>query len=239
MVEYEWHGQPPGWQAGPAAHQRRQHRGFGTISGQVVNTSGGTLNVASAGSLTLVDAPVQGGWINIPNTSTLNVLQAWLNSGTINIQGGSLVGSTVTNSGSITGFGTITPLVRNNGGATFTVTGGTLTLSIAPTQIGTFVITHGGTLNVLAAWQNSGTVNLLGGSIVGSTLTNTATLAARWCAKSRQQRRHLRHQRHATRHFVHANNTVDIAANSRLDDARPGRITGQSPLTAALSAAAR
>ena len=193
--------------------------GFGTISSQVVNTSGGTLTVASAGSLTLVDAPVQGGWINIPNTSTLNVLQAWLNSGTVNIQGGSLVGSTITNAGSITGFGTITPLVRNNGGATFTVTGGTMTLSIAPTQIGTFVITNGGTLNVLAAWQNSGTVNLLGGSIVGSTLTNTATLTGFGGVQSLVNNGGI----FVTNGTLQAgtsftqNNTVDIAANSRLD----------------------
>ena len=152
--------------------------GFGTISSQVVNQGGGTLTASGAGSLTLVDAPTQGGWVNIGNGATLNVLQSWLNSGTVNMQGGTLVGSTITNAGSITGFGTITPLVRNNGGATFTVTGGTMTLAIAPTQIGTFVITNGGTLNVLAAWQNSGTVNMLGGDIIGSTVTNAGTMTA-------------------------------------------------------------
>jgi autotransporter-associated beta strand protein len=193
--------------------------GFGTISSQIVNTSGGTLNVASAGSLTLVDAPVQGGWINIPNTSTLNVLQAWLNSGTVNIQGGTLVGSTITNAATITGFGTITPLVRNNGGATFTVTGGTMTLVIAPTQIGTFVITNGGTLNVLAAWQNSGTVNLLGGDIIGSTVTNAGTMTGFGGVQNLVNNGGIfvtNGTLRATASFTQ-NNTVDIAANSRLD----------------------
>ena len=193
--------------------------GFGTISSQVVNQQGGTLTASGAGSLTLVDAPTQGGWVNIGNGATLNVLQAWLNSGTVNMQGGSLVGSTITNAGSISGFGTITPLVRKKGGATFTVTGGTMTLAIAPTQIGTFVITNGGTLNVLAAWQNSGTVNMLGGDIIGSTLTNAGTMTGFGGVQNLVNNGGIfvtNGTLRATASFTQ-NNTVNIAANSRLD----------------------
>ncbi|MGA2605815.1 MAG: autotransporter-associated beta strand repeat-containing protein [Verrucomicrobiia bacterium] len=150
--------------------------GFGTISSQLVNMGGGTLTASGAGSLTLVAAPTQNGWVNIANAGTLNVQQAWLNSGMVNVQGGSLVGSTVTNSGTIFGSGTITPLVRNNSGGTVTANGGTLTLTVAPSQLGNVIISNAATLNVLQAWQNGGTFNLQGGTAVGSTIANAATI---------------------------------------------------------------
>jgi hypothetical protein len=150
--------------------------GFGTITSQLVNMGGGTLAASGAGSLTLVAAPTQNGWVSIANAGTLNVQQAWLNSGMVNLQGGNLVGSTVTNSGTISGFGTITPLVRNNSGGTVTANGGTLTLSVAPSQLGSFVISNAATLNVLQAWQNSGTLNLFGGTAIGSGIANASTI---------------------------------------------------------------
>ncbi|MGD1017975.1 MAG: autotransporter-associated beta strand repeat-containing protein [Verrucomicrobiia bacterium] len=150
--------------------------GFGTISSQLVNMGGGTLTASGAGLLTLVAAPTQNGWVNIANTGTLNVQQAWLNSGTVDVQGGSLVGSTVTNSGTIFGSGTITPQVRNNSGGTVTVSGGTLTLTIAPSQLGSVIISNAATLNVLQAWQNGGTLNLQGGTAIGSSIANASAI---------------------------------------------------------------
>jgi hypothetical protein len=150
--------------------------GFGTISSQLVNMGSGTLTASGAGSLTLVAAPTQNGWVNIANTGTLNVDQAWLNSGSVDLQGGSLVGSTVTNSGTIFGSGTITPLVRNNSGGTVTANGGTLTLTVAPSQLGSVVISNAATLNVLQAWQNGGTLNLQGGTAIGSSIANASTI---------------------------------------------------------------
>jgi hypothetical protein len=181
----------------------------------LISATGGVLNVAT----NLGETVSNFGQVSISSGATLNMSQAWLNSGTVTVQGGSLVGSTITNSGSITGFGTITPLVRNNGGATFTVTGGTMTLAIAPTQIGTFVITNGGTLNVLAAWQNSGTVNLFGGNIIGSTVTNAGTMTGFGGVKSLVNIGSIfvtNGTLQASTSFTQ-NNSVDIAANSRLD----------------------
>jgi hypothetical protein len=151
--------------------------GFGTISSQLVNMGGGTLTASGAGSLTLVAAPTQNGWVNIASAGTLNVQQAWLNSGMVNVQGGSLVGSTVTNSGTIFGSGTITPLVRNNSGGTVTANGGTLTLTVAPSQLGSVVISNAATLNVLQAWQNGGLLSMSGGTAIGSTITNAANVS--------------------------------------------------------------
>jgi autotransporter-associated beta strand protein len=151
--------------------------GFGTISSQLVNMGGGTLTASGAGSLTLVAAPTQNGWVNIASAGTLNVQQAWLNSGMVNVQGGSLVGSTVTNSGTIFGSGTITPLVRNNSGGTVTANGGTLTLTVAPSQLGSVVISNAATLNVLQAWQNGGLLGMSGGTAIGSTITNAANVS--------------------------------------------------------------
>ncbi|HVM62067.1 MAG TPA: autotransporter-associated beta strand repeat-containing protein [Verrucomicrobiae bacterium] len=151
--------------------------GFGTISSQLVNMGSGTLTASGAGALTLVAAPTQNGWVNIANAGTLNVLQAWQNSGTVNMQGGNLVGSTVTNSGTIFGSGTITPQVRNASGGRVTANGGTLTLTVAPSQLGSVVISNAATLNVLQAWQNNGTFSLFGGTAIGSTIANAASIS--------------------------------------------------------------
>src|SRR5208283_1541210 len=150
--------------------------GFGTMSSQLVNMGGGTLTASGAGSLTLVAAPTQNGWVNIANAGTLNVEQAWLNSGAVDLQGGSLVGSTVTNSGAFFGSGTITPLIRNNSGGTVTANGGMLSLTVAPSQLGSVIISNAATLNVLQAWQNGGTLNLQGGTAIGSSIANASTI---------------------------------------------------------------
>ena len=246
--------------------------GSGTLDAGVVN-NGGTIT-ATGGTLTFTTAPVLSGNINVASSGTLNVLQAWLNSGTNTLLGGTVIGSTLTNSLLVTGYGTITAdLVNNatvtatngelrllgavsgagayravagsaatltfadsgsisklyntgatvrveglltntsffvnrgtltmaggtyqsgnnvtnatgyvitgsgtldarvvNSGGTITATGGTLTFMKAPVQTGTINVTGSGTLNVMEAWQNSGTVTLSGGTVIGSTLTNS------------------------------------------------------------------
>jgi hypothetical protein len=101
------------------------------------------------------------------------------NSGTLTLAGGTYQsGNNVTNATGfvITGSGTLAAGVVNNGG-TITATGGILTFTKAPVQSGYIVVTNSGTLNVLQAWQNSGTVTLLGGTVIGSTLTNSLLVA--------------------------------------------------------------
>ncbi|HTS16529.1 MAG TPA: autotransporter-associated beta strand repeat-containing protein [Verrucomicrobiae bacterium] len=151
--------------------------GFGTISSQLVNMGSGTVTASGAGALTLVAAPTQNGWVNIASAGTLNVLQSWLNSGIVDVQGGNLGGSTVTNAGTIFGSGTINTQVRNTGSGTLTASGGTLTLTVAPSQLGSVIISNAATLNVLQAWQNGGTLNLFGGTAIGSTIANASTIS--------------------------------------------------------------
>ena len=149
--------------------------GFGTITPQLVNNAGATLT-ANGGTLTLTVAPAQLGSVVISNAATLNVLQAWQNSGSMKMRGGTVIGASVTNASSLEGFGTINPQLVNNAGATLTADSGLLTLALALMQNGTVIVTNGGTLNVLTAWQNSGTVAMLGGNITGSTVTNAGTI---------------------------------------------------------------
>jgi len=131
---------------------------------------------ANGGTLTLTAAPAQLGNLVISNAATLNVLQAWQNSGSMRIRGGTVIGSGITNGGSLEGFGTFSPQVINNAGATLTADSGLLTLALALMQNGTVIVTNGGTLTVLQAWQNNGTVAMLGGNVTGSTVTNAGTM---------------------------------------------------------------
>ncbi|HXI85022.1 MAG TPA: hypothetical protein VNL17_13125, partial [Verrucomicrobiae bacterium] len=160
-----------GMLAGGAVTNLSLINGFGTISSRVVNNSGGILT-ATGGILTLSNAPTQNGTFIVTNTGTLNVVAAWNNNGTISLRGGTVIGGTLTNLNQVTGFGTLTSLLVNGAGSTLTAAGGTLTLALAPVQNGTIVITNSGTLDVATAWQNSGTVSLMGGTLVDGTLTN-------------------------------------------------------------------
>ena len=76
-------------------------------------------------------------------------------------------GATLGGGGTLSGVVTI-----NSGGTISPTTGATLTLQSAPNQNGNAVINNNATLNVLAAWSNSSTVSMLGGSIIGGNLTN-------------------------------------------------------------------
>jgi hypothetical protein len=148
--------------------------GFGTISDAVVNS--GSL-VATNGVLNLISTLTQSGTITIANAAALNVVPAWQNSGTVNLQGGSVLGGNLTNAGNVTGFGTFSPSLINNSGATITASGGgTLTLTAIPIQNGTVNIL--GTLNVASAWSNgsAATVTINGGVLTGGTFTVDGTV---------------------------------------------------------------
>ena len=77
----------------------------------------------------------------------------------------------------MTGFGTFSPSVINNSGATITASGGgTLTLTAIPLQNG--IVNILGTLNVASAWSNgsAGTVTINGGMLTGGTFTVDGTV---------------------------------------------------------------
>ncbi|HLX68164.1 MAG TPA: hypothetical protein VKV04_00935, partial [Verrucomicrobiae bacterium] len=148
--------------------------GAGTASNLLVNL--GTL-IASNGTFTVTTAPVQTGTVTVTSGGTLNVVPAWLNSGSVNVQGGTLIGGMITNAGSISGFGTFSPSIINNSGATITASsGGTLTLTAISLQSGLVNIL--GTLNVSSAWSNgnAGTVTINGGVLTGATFTVDGTV---------------------------------------------------------------
>ena len=91
--------------------------------------------------------------------------------------GGSVIGGQLTNAGSVTGFGTFSPSVINNSGATITASGGgTLTLTAIPFQNG--IVNILGTLDVASAWSNgsAGTVTINGGVLTGGTFTVDGTV---------------------------------------------------------------
>ncbi|MEI6085643.1 MAG: PEP-CTERM sorting domain-containing protein, partial [Verrucomicrobiota bacterium] len=145
--------------------------GFGTITPVLVNNNFGTV-VSANGTLTLAIAPLQTGTFIVTNSGTLNVQQDWNNAGSIRFLGGTSIGGVLTNNSTISGFGTITSLLVNQTNGTVYATSGTLTINLAPVQLGTMVVSNGGTLAIQPAWNNSGTVDLRGGTLVGGNLTN-------------------------------------------------------------------
>ena len=148
--------------------------GFGTISNAVVNA--GSL-VATNGTLNLVNTLTQSGTIAVANAATFNSVLDWQNGGFLSMLGGNVIGGQLTNAGSVTGFGTFSPSVINNSGATITASGGgTLTLTAIPFQNG--IVNILGTLNVASAWSNgsAGTVSINGGVLTGGTFTVDGTV---------------------------------------------------------------
>lgn len=149
-------------------------QGFGTVLDGFVNL--GTVT-ATNGTLSFSTGLGQTNTANVAGGATLSAGQAWRNSGSLNLLGGTVIGSTLTNAGTISGAGTITSTIVNNSGATITASGGgTLTLTAAPLQNGTVNIL--GTLNVTSAWSNgsAGIVNLSGGVLTGATFTVDGTV---------------------------------------------------------------
>jgi hypothetical protein len=145
--------------------------GFGTITPLLVNTNSGTV-YATGGTLTLDLAPVQLGTLVVSNAGTLDIRQDWNNRGVLSLRGGTVIDGILTNTSAISGFGTITPVVVNATNGTVTASGGVLTLDVAPTQLGKFVVSNLSTLDVQQAWNNNGTLSLTGGTLIGGELTN-------------------------------------------------------------------
>jgi len=147
-----------------------------TLTGALANHPAGRVNVTN-GTLRLLAAPSNTGTIDIAANNTLSITPAWANSGSLLIKGGFLVAGTTTNAaaGTIVGFGAISNGFVNLGSVT--ATNGTLNLAAAPVQNGTFNVVSSGALNVGAAWQNAGSVNLSGGVVQGAALTNAGTIS--------------------------------------------------------------
>mgnify|MGYP001227891751 CR=1 FL=1 len=117
----------------------------------------GTVNIGSGGSLT----------VN-------NTANSWTNSGSVNLAGGSLLGDLVLNAGVISGFGTVTADIENNGA--ITASGGTLVFN-SPQSIDLDGAKPGetGVLNALAGSINvissfgpayEGTMNIGAGRVI-------------------------------------------------------------------------
>ncbi len=85
-----------------------------------------------------------------------------------------MAGGNLTNNSALSGPGTISSVLVNNGQVV--VSGGTLNVTAAPVQNGTVNVSSSGALNVTPAWQNSGLVNInAGGTVAGGALTNAAS----------------------------------------------------------------
>jgi len=107
-----------------------------------------------------------------------------LNTGTITINNGTLSStSTITNTlnGIIQGYGTLTASIVNQSGGTIRATNGILTMTstVFPINQGTFEIDNGATMtwNTSNSWINSGTVDILGGTLRTGGSTNPAVTA--------------------------------------------------------------
>lgn len=113
--------------------------GAGGVNAPLVNNAGGTVR-ASGGLLALNGATIQnqaGGYFEATAGSTLRINRNLVNQGVINPQGGviDLGANTLTNTGTLSGFGTYKAgVIVNSGRATF----------------------QGGNLNIQAAYINSG-----------------------------------------------------------------------------------
>lgn len=147
-----------------------------TITGPLANDPAGRVNVTN-GTLRLLAAPSNTGTIQIAAGNTLSITPAWANSGSLLFNGGFLTSGATTNAtaGNVLGFGSISNGFVNLGSVT--ATNGTLNIVAAPVQNGSFNVASSGTLNVGAAWQNAGSVNLLGGVVQGAALTNAGTIS--------------------------------------------------------------
>jgi hypothetical protein len=88
--------------------------------------------------------------------------------GTVTFAGGHILGGLVTNSGWLSGYGTILAPVQNY--AWLVVDGGSITFGSTFENYGTFII-GANQINYLNPWSNSQTLTLAGGTICGAPLT--------------------------------------------------------------------
>ncbi len=160
----------------------------------VVNLSGGSV-VASNGTLRLgmlnnsnsgVLSNYTGSTLLLTNTILVNAA-----SGKILLNGGGLImgGSVITNEGLIQGPGNYSSGLYNDTAGTVLATNGTLAIATngpateAVVNLGTMTIQNASTLQVggtganAVTWNNTnGTVNLLGGSLAGGSVTNNGMI---------------------------------------------------------------
>ncbi len=150
--------------------------GGGTLAGGALTNEGFVLGNGAINSISFVNAA--GGVVSNLTGNTLNVQSDWVNiNGTLAMAGGYVGGGNVTNLGIITGFGAINSLVVNNSGGILSAASGTLTLSNAPLQSGTFIVNNSATLNATADWSNNGVVDMLGGTLANANITNNGLIA--------------------------------------------------------------
>jgi hypothetical protein len=135
------------------------------------------------GSATPLDGLRNAGLMIVSSNNTLSLNRdaglAINNHGTIAIQNGTLTGSGIlsnNNGGIIEGYGTLSHPIVNAAGGTIRATNGLLTMTstIHPVNFGTLQIWNGATMtwNVSNAWQNSGTIDMRGGTLRTGGQTN-------------------------------------------------------------------
>lgn len=160
--------------------------GSGVQNLNIVNLAGGSV-IASNGVLTFGAAnnANAGLFSNFNASSTIRLTNSILvNSGSVALNGGGLVlaGSTITNTGTITGPGDISSALYNDTTGFVAATNGVLNVATNAgefvTNVGTFDIASGSTLNIApSAWNNTnGTVRFGGGTLTGGSVTNKGTL---------------------------------------------------------------
>jgi hypothetical protein len=186
-----------------------------TVSQLTIGTSGGTygtgwgLTIGDDHSLTLVTTGGSGALSNYSGntvtigtsssgTASLTLAAASTNAGTITLAGSAndtLSGSSLTNSGTINGGGTISSTITNTG--TVKATNGTLKINNTfTTTSGTIGADSGGTLDAYFANLNAASISMAGGTLtstnsknftsastsgygtIAAPLTNTGTLTA-------------------------------------------------------------
>ena len=155
-------------------------QGYGTLSHQIVNASGGTIR-ATNGNMVMTSSvnPINSGTLEIDNASTMtwNSSNSWLNAGTVDLRNGTLRtgGATIvfgggepfTNANYMTGFGTII------GGGAFGGSGSGFDKAILNT--GT-IIANGGLLVIDTGFStlSNGIANF--GTMIVSNSTDTLEL---------------------------------------------------------------
>jgi hypothetical protein len=162
--------------------------GFGTMSGQILNTASGIIETTN-GTLRLLTSPVQNGTIRVAaSSSTLSIgaagTGALVNNGYVSVIRGTLVAGTLTNtiSGVLTNDaltaaanGTIAANIVNLG--RYNIANGTANLTIGLTNAASGFIINSATLNVTPNWTNVGAVTNTG-TISGGLLRNAGTLVS-------------------------------------------------------------
>jgi hypothetical protein len=147
-----------------------------TGTGILTNAVGGT--VSGPG---LLNIPFVSSGLVTPGTGTLNILTAWTNAGIVELDciTSTLTGGTITNTGTIQGFGNIGCTASNTG--TIQAVGGTLVIggSLTNPPTGTLSATPGSKLLVASGLStNAGLISLTGGTFDngGSALTNSGQI---------------------------------------------------------------